>query len=217
MAITLVHDCDIDRRPDPQALNGDFRDTCMDEIAPDNTHDANQFHPGVLAPGGKGNEYEHRALLLFDLTKFIPASATITAAVWWLYVMTADTDTDHAYYLERLTRADWKEAEATWNSYKTGSSWTNPGGDFGTPPNPINLGAITTTGWKNYDVIDLVSDAWDDRAGICTFIMRRVDDEMTANGEVYFHAKNYQPYGPETHHLRITYILADRTFQVMVR
>jgi len=295
MAITLVHDCDIDRRPDPQALNGDFRDCCMDQIAPDIAHDGNQFHPGVFVPGGKGTEYEHRALLLFDLTKFIPASATITAAVWWFYVQITGA-TGQLFRAVRCRRHDWKEDEATWNAYKNpsdhgtaesgtantltdsdqswatdewvghnvyitagtgagqtrtvtgnnattltvssnwttnpdatsqyivGAIWEAPGASGTTSDRDtgvlVSIGTLPTTGWKNIDFLTLVSDAWANRDGICTFIVERFDAFMTTIGAAYIQAKNIGAapgYEWAPHHLRITYTLADRTFQVMVR
>lgn len=220
--ITLAHDCDIERRGDPIALNGDFRD-CFIEGPPGDyaTHDGTQVAVGVVVPGGKSSEYERRGLLLYDLNAYIPASATITAARWWIYVVATDAAAGHNFRLVRIRRHDWKEDEATWNSYKAGSPWTSPGaGDINNDRDPtqtVGLGAITATGWHDWDVLTLASDAWSNRGGICTFIMERFDSFMTAQGEVMFHAKNYRPYGPETHHLRITYYLADRTFQVMVR
>jgi hypothetical protein len=221
MAITLIHDCDVDRRDDPDTLNGDFRDTYLEELGAAFPHDGTQVAVGILVPGGKGSEYERRGLLLYDINAFIPASATITAARWWIYVMSTDAAPGHNFRLVRIRRHDWKENEATWNSYKTGSPWTSPGAsDVNNDRDPmvtVGLGAITTVGWKNYDVLTLGSDAWTNRSGICTFIMERFDMFMAAQGEIMFHAKNYHPYGPETHHLRITYTLADRTFQVMVR
>lgn len=219
--ITLVHDCDIERRDSPTALNGDFRDCYIEEIAPDNTHDGTQVAVGVVVPGGKGSQYERRGLLLYDLNAFIPASATITAARWWVYVMSTDAAPGHNFRLVRIRRHDWKEDEAAWNSYQTGFPWTSPGASDTNldrdPAYTVGLGAITTTGWHDWDVLTLASDAWSTRSGICTFIVERFDSFMTGQGEIMFHAKNYHPYGPETHHLRITYTLADRTFQVMVR
>lgn len=219
--ITLVHDCDVERRAGPLALNGDFRDTYIESVmGPNNPHDGTQVAVGVIVPGGKGSQYERRGLFLFDLNAFIPASATITAAVWWFYVNSTNAAPGHNFRAIRIRRHDWKEDEANWNSYKTGSSWTTAGAedvdDDRDPSVNASIGALDTTGWKSKNVLTLVSDAWSNRSGICTFIMERFDVFMADQGEAMLHAKNYQPYGPETHHLRITYTLAGRTFQVMV-
>jgi len=217
--ITLTHDCDIERRPVPLALNGDFRDTCMDENAPDSAQDVYQIHPGSF--GVKDEEYEHRALLYFDLKAFIPASATITAAVWHFYVVNLST-TGETFRAVRCRRHDWKEDEATWNSYKTGSAWTSPGASDTTSDRDtgvvVDFGTINTVGWHSKDILTLVSDAWANQGGICTFIfeMSSLIADPTANINV--DTKNYYAADPAlVHHLRITYTLADRTFQVMVR
>ena len=220
--VTIVHDCDVERRPVPTALNGDFRDCYIEaSYGQDSTHDGTQVAVGVVVPAGKGSAYERRGLVLYDLKGFIPASATITAARWWFYVVSTNAAPGHAFRIVRIRRHDWLEDQATWNSYKASSAWTSPGASDTTydrdPAITIGLGAITTTGWKDYDVLALTSDAWSTRGGTCTFVVERYDVYMTAQGEMMFHAKNYQPYGPETHHLRIAYTLDGRTFQVMVR
>lgn len=219
--ITVVHDCDIERRDDPTALHGDFRDCCFEDVNPDYNLNGTGVLVGIAWSGEQEKNFIRRGLVLYDLLAFIPAGATITAAVLWFYVTTADEDEDHSFRLVRIRRHDWVEDEATWNSYKTGSAWTTAGAeDMNNDRDPavaVTLGAITTTGWKNYNVLTLASDAWDNRGGICTFIMERYDNYLTVLGEVYFHAKEYRPYdvwGP--HHLRITYTLDSRTFQTMV-
>ena len=222
MAITLIHDCDIERRDDPTALNGDFRDTYIEGIAPDITHDGTQIVAGVVVPGGKGSEYERRALLLFDLNAFIPASATIVTALWHFYVVSTDSTSVQSFRIVRIRRHDWKEDEATWNSYKTGSAWGTAGASNTTTDRDtaisITLGPLITTGWFAKNALALVSDAWANRSGICTFILERNDGAMTTQGEAYIHAKNRRPYDvSQPHHLRITYTLDGRTFQAMVR
>jgi hypothetical protein len=225
MAITLVHDCDVERRPEPQALDGDFRDCFMDQIAPDGTHGmGNHIDVGVHVPGGKGSEYETRGLVLFDLLKFIPASAVIIAAVWWFYVQTTDAAPGHNFRAVRCRRHDWKEDEATWNAYKTGSNWAAAGASDVTADRDqavlVSIGTLNTTGWKNINFLTLVSDAWSNRSGICTFIFERFDVFMADTGAVFVYAKDIGDspgYKWAPHHLRITYTLDGRTFQALVR
>lgn len=228
MAITLVHDCDIERRADPTALGGDFRDTYFQGFFPDSNYGiGTNTVVGVEVPGGKGSEIEYRALYWFDLKAFIPASATITAAVWWLYVISSDALAGHSFRLQRIRRNvpggnEWVEDEVTWNDYKSGSAWAAPGASDTTNDRDttvaVGLGAITTAGWKNYDILSLVSDAWSNRNGICTFIFERNDPFMTAQGMIKPATKEYRVFNlHREHHLRITYTLDGRTFQVMVR
>ena len=224
MAITLVHDCDIDRRPNPQALNGDFRDCYMDDNAPTSTRDGPEISSGIVVPGGKGSDYELRGLVLYDLTKFIPKDATITAASWRFYVNSTNSTQAQSFQIVRIRRHDWKEDEATWNAYKTGSNWT-AGGASDTTSDRDNtifatLGPLIAAGWYAKTITAFVQDAWNNRSGICTFILERQDGWMTTAGMVHISAKNigaFPGYEDRPHHLRITYTLADRTFQVLVQ
>ncbi len=286
MVITLVHDCDIERRPVPAAVGGDFRDCHIDISAAHSNTDANFVTPGLK---DAKELFEVRALLLFDLTKFIPASATITAAVWWFNVQGTDA-TGQLFRAVRCRRQDWVENQASWNAFKNPQDYgtADPSGNdtlidgtkswatnewtgyrvhiktgtgagqtravvsnnattltvspnWSTNPNATStytvgnvweaagasdtaadrdtgvvdlLGNLPTTGWKNLNLINLVSDAWDNRSGICTFIMERYDD-LTHIGMAFIYTKNIG--GTYPHHLRITYTLDGRTFQVMVR
>lgn len=224
--ITLIHDADINRRASQQAKEGDFRDCELNETLPDTTHDYTQANAGVLVPGGKGSEYERRGLFWYDLKTFIPASASITAAAQWLYVATNTATGSMSFQLIRIRRNDeasgnhWKEAEATYNSYKSGSSWASPGASDTTSDRDTSvfktIGDITGTGWQSWDCLSLVSDAWNNQAGICTFILERSDGFMTTAGHIQYHCKEYEPYGALSHHLRVTYTLDSRTFQSYV-
>lgn len=221
--ITLVHDCDIERRDSPTAPNGDFRDTHLEEEYPDTNFDSNYAHyAGITGAGGKGAAWKSHAIYLYDLNAFIPASATITAAVWWFYVQFANTDAGHAFTVHRLVGdplvgipQDWFENEATWNDAKTGVPWDTPGGGCANPA--VLLGNITTTGWKNYNILAIVSDAWSNRDGICHLILRRTDGG-TDHGYISIASKSQHPVNPVyPHHLRVTYTLDSKTFQVMLR
>lgn len=71
----------------------------------------------------------YRSVIKFDLT-LIPSNAVITSAVLSLYCITDLASSPSRYSLYRLKRA-WVLAEATWNQWKIGSSWST-GGAFGT-------------------------------------------------------------------------------------
>ena len=221
MAVTLTHDCDVERRPVPLALNGDFRDTCMDQVAPDTAHDANQVHPGSF--GVKDEEYEHRALLYFDLAAFIPASATIVAAVWYFHVQSQNT-TGQLFRAVRCRRHDWKEDEATWNSYKSGSSWTTPGASgIGTDRDDPTTGVvdlfstINSVGWHAKSVINNVNEAWDNQGGVCTFIFEMYTGLGAPTANINVNTKNYYAADPTlVHQLSVAYQLSGRTFQALI-
>lgn len=130
MAVALVHDCDCERRPDPLAKEGDFRDCYMESgiQSEDTEHDLGLVAMGVVVPGGKGSEFEDRGLFLYDLKAFIPADAIITAAVWHPYIAATDAAGTHSFRAHRIRRHDLMEDHATWEAYKLYDSGTATGG-----------------------------------------------------------------------------------------
>lgn len=108
------------------------------------------------------NGYTRRTILEFDLSE-IPIDATIISASLRLYYRTyADTNpSGKTVWAYKLTRTDWEELQSTWNTYKTGSSWTTPGGDYVTS---APAGASTTFpagyGWMSWNVLAIVQDAF---------------------------------------------------------
>lgn len=225
MAVTLVHDCDIERRLSPLALEGDFRDAYLDQIAPTMAHgNGNQASVAVLDAGGKGGIYEHRALFLYDLAAFLPASATLTAAAWWWYVNATDCTDTMEMALVRMRRHDWVENQATWDQYKTGSDWGAAGAEDTDTDRDNGVVAsgivdLDDTGWHTTDVFTLADDAWDNQGKVCTWLAIRTN-ELSTVGQVFIQAKEIggspgYEYAP--HHLRVTYTLDGRTFGAVVR
>ncbi len=217
--VTLVHDCDIERRGDgsaPTDRGGDFRDQYIQSTDATRAYDSTQFNAGILGYGGdeKMGVYYIRALLWFDLNYFLPADAVVINAEWHYYIWQASGSPTHSYDISRITQTGWVEGEATWNEYATGLSWATVGGDYTiTNPSSIVLGNMNSTGWQVINILSMVIDAWYTRSGICTFILRRTDNDGD-DGEVLIHAKNYHPFGiDKPHHLRITYTLYGKTFQ----
>lgn len=68
------------------------------------------------------------SILKFDATA-IPDGQQIDSATLGLRNWTGNYIGDIAWAY-RLIRTDWIELEATWNRYKAGFLWTNPGGDY---------------------------------------------------------------------------------------
>lgn len=217
--ITLVHDVDIERRSAvaPDTIEGDFRDIRIFEGAPDTIQNAIESIAGFTNTGSKGDENEYRALQYFDLDSFIPPGATIVSAVWWIYVHSVSAVAGHTFRIDRITQIGWVEAQATWNDYATSTAWTTPGGDIDTGTT-VAIGDITTTGWKSFTITSMVTDAWNSRGKICTFLLRREDDETAPiTGLVSFRPKDRYSAEPEkVQHIRITYTLDGKTFQVIV-
>ncbi len=216
--ITIVHDCDVQRRGDgsaPADDEGDFRDTHMEAGAPDSAQNTTQFDAG-MEDSGKNGVNQIRGLILFDLNSFLPADAVITAAVWHFEVFLTTAIAGQTFYIKRCTRTDWVETACTWNKYDGTNTWTLAGGDMATPE--VTLGDLTTTGWKSFDIKTIVDDAWDNRSGILTFIMFRKSADDNTPGQVAIHAKNKHPTSPDQpHHLRITYTLDSKTFEAVIQ
>ncbi len=212
-AVTVVHDCDIEMLDSPTALGGVFRNCKLSDEYP--TYN----YYGDLAAGkqasGKGSFHFH-ALVRFDLNRFIPADATITAAVWHVYYYTSVGGPDpHTYHVRRCVRTDWVEDEATWNVYKTGSNWAQSGGELADPT--ITLGNIEGSGWQTFTITDMATDAWANRSGICTFILRRYDINNDT-GYIGIYSKQDRPLDAEhIHHLRITYTLDGKRHEALIR
>ncbi len=75
----------------------------------------------------------------------------------------------------RVTRSDWTETGVTWNEYKSGFSWTTPGGDF-TAVDKVTKVQNFTTGVGNYaltwDLTTLAQDALDNRSGVLDIMLK---------------------------------------------
>ena len=290
--ITLIHDADIERRGDgsaPTDLDGDFMDTWLDEgsgpFDPHGTAGAHKIGRNASSkevPAGRAN-----GLYLYALNYYRPADAAIVSAAWHFYVYQRDNLTGATFGVDRCTRTNWVENEATWvgyrepqdngvaegggndylddtnkswttdewagkivrifggtgtgqartvssntatrltvspnwttnpdntSTYAVGDLWGTPGGDITTPSIAITT---PTVGWESPDITSMVTDAWNNRNGICTFIARRTDNYATAGLKYFYHyTKNYRPTdATKPHHLRVTYTLSGKTFEAMI-
>jgi hypothetical protein len=211
--IAIVHDCDIERAL-PISQVGPFRDCWLDEENPDANNNSVTAFAGIGTEGKELGIRRH-ALLYYDLNHFLPADAAIDSATWYIYVYSGIFHVDHNYQLNREDWANypWVQAEATWNDYKSGTAWATEGGDFTTPQ--IDLGAIVGNAWHSFTVTDLVTDAWSNRNGICTFGCMRDDDYIANVGYIEFiTVGTWTDF--RQHHLRVNYHLHEKTFERVV-
>lgn len=125
---------------DPDASAGDDIDVWL------------QDHPNII-----------RGIFEYDISG-LPAEVTLDSASLQLYYRWFGNldPVGKTVWAYKLTRTDWVELEATWNSYKTGSAWTTPGGDYVTS---APAGGSTTFpasfGWMTWNVLAIVQDAYD--------------------------------------------------------
>jgi len=134
-----------------------------------------------------------RPLLEFDISG-LPADQTLLSATLELYyVEISGTDpVGKTIWAYKQSHPDWVEAEATYNIYKTGSNWTNPGGDYVTSD---PAGGSTTFpadyGWMSWDILDICQDAYD--SSIAVEILLRFETEGLSSeySGGYFYSNNY--------------------------
>jgi hypothetical protein len=149
---------------------------------------------------GSNNIFEARALtegqavrgpVQFSVTwgTDVPPGAVISLAKLRLYYCSypVDDPVGRSIYALRLLRRDWVELEATWNIYKTGSSWTTAGaGSDGNDYTSVDAATAVVPasfGWMEWDVTEQVKTA---QTGSFdpAFIMRMVQ-EIVGVGESY--------------------------------
>ena len=130
----------------------------------------------VLYAGGNKSAWE-RTIVDFDVVEIDGAKILGASLVRDISLL---SNGGHQAKLSRCTRpGEWIEGEVTWLRYKTGSDWTNEGGDFDDtgPPPALTYSEPTTTGVHELvGLVSFVEDALDSRGGIVSLITR-LDDE----------------------------------------
>ncbi|MGH6999371.1 MAG: DNRLRE domain-containing protein [Phenylobacterium sp.] len=155
-------------------------DSSMDKEAPTNNYGALVFlWLGANVSGGSKTE-NRRSILNFDVSSL--AGATINSALLRRAIQSS-TGGGFAATVYRCTRpADWVEAEATWNNYKSATAWTAAGGDYdASTPTPVGYTEPGATG--QFDITGLaafVTDALANRSGIVSVILRANDEAPTS-------------------------------------
>ncbi len=133
--------------------------------------------------------YDHRIILEFDISD-IPDNATFSQGSLYLYYYEWISQNVSGQYVwaNKLTRTDWVEAQATWNIYKTGSNWTSAGGDYVTSnPARTSTGMPGSYGWVNWNVKDIVIDAYDNNNNVEILLNR----QTTISAQAHFYSKEY--------------------------
>ncbi len=126
-----------------------------------------------------------RAFLEFDISD-IPAGAIIISASLALEITAAAPLSNWPSHVYRLLRTDWEEGAATWNVYKTATSWdslgcSTDGVDY-TSVNGVAFNLPSGTGQKFIMGLGtLAQDALDNRLGaLCLFLRRDTESGSTA-------------------------------------
>ena len=106
----------------------DGNDTVIASALPDDASGYLNTVNTVIVTHGKATQLD-RSLISFDISS-VPSAAKIKSAHLNI-ILTGTTVGDFTILVRRLTR-NFVNGQATWNSYQTGSAWTNPGGDLST-------------------------------------------------------------------------------------
>lgn len=137
------------------------KDIHLNKFQPDTNFELGSGYP--VEVGWTTGKVERRALLRADLSSKIAAGSTITGADLYLHIGALNPHESSRYTGYRSLQA-WVEDEATWNIYKSGTSWGEAGchlanTDFEVSPGfgPWNP---TETGWTSVDCTSFVQDAW---------------------------------------------------------
>ena len=129
-----------------------------------------------------------RSTLKFNFSA-LPNGATITSSKLYLYYSYGfGTVSGRTYWAYRLTRTDWSESQSTWNIFKTGSNWTNAGGDYSTT-NGASITMPGSYGWVNWDVTAQVQYAQANVSKIAHFLIKDGSENSGIFGS--FNSNNY--------------------------
>ncbi len=114
-----------------------------------------------------------RGLVSFDFSASVPAGATITTATLSMYAY--NVSSGMPIVVNRMLRNDWVENQATWNIYKTSSSWGTVGAlnstsDY-TTTNSATANCPASVGWMSWNVKDQVQTARDSVGGVANFLL----------------------------------------------
>ena len=114
-----------------------------------------------------------RAIFTMDFSSLsIPAGSTINVATLSLYASYSSAGRTIEVY--RVLRADWSEAQSTWNIYKTGNNWTTAGcGSDGNDYTSVDMVSFAgASGWNNCSVVAQVQTALDSIGSISHFLLK---------------------------------------------
>lgn len=157
----------------PVTIQPATRDTLLDESAKTTNYGGGAF----LEVCGYGGGYNERVLVTFDFAASVPAGAVINVATLSLYLFGYGDAANMPVSVSRMLRTTWVSAQATWNIFKTGSSWgtvgcLNSSTDYtatdaasATLPNP------SAAGWITWDVKKLAQTARDSVSGVLHLVL----------------------------------------------
>ena len=130
------------------------------------------------------------SLIEFGLES-LPTNAEIYQASLALYAFNYDGYSNIPVGVYKQLHTDWEELQATYNIYKTGSSWTTQGGDYVTsdPAGVVMMIPAASQGWVQWDILDIVNDARN--RGIPVELLIKATVHGNAHSDAGFCSKEY--------------------------
>ena len=178
------------------------KDACIFEHFPDqNPGEADDL--GVINYYYGAVEDIQRVLIQFDMSA-LPANAVLYQSTLWLfwYMQMASVGDYIIHTIKRLTRSDWDETNVTWSSYKPGSAWTTPGGDF-VETHEVHGGfssaADEPNTWLGFYVDGIVGDVIDGGSRIVNFIIKSYHEKYNPEQPGNYKSTGYQFYRDSEH------------------
>jgi len=153
------------------------KDTRISQTSVDTNYGTEDYIEIYAAASNK-----RKCLLSFDMSASIASGSTINSAELRLQCTAGTSGRTVKCY--RLLRTDWVEGEATWNVYKTGSSWGTAGAgnsstDYSTTDAAEHATETSYDYLATWDVTKQVQTALDSVAGVTHFLL--VDEGADAN------------------------------------
>ncbi len=176
------------------------KDTYLQEGAPTANYGS---LTSLLAASKTSGAMNRRSILEFDISG-IPSGVSISGATLSLYSYSDSYDGGGGLEAYKLARTDWIEGQAAWNIYKTSSSWTAVGGDYVTS-NPSGANLTAGTGWKNFNILAIAQDAYDNSNPVEVLIRVKRESYDGYDRRNYFYSKEYSVDASLRPKLVITY------------
>ena len=160
------------------------KDTILDKGNPNNNYATSIY----VAVYNVNAATIYRNLLHFDISD-IPANAIFSQGDLILVCLLVDNTTSRSVQLNRLSLTDWVEAQATWNIYKTGSSWTTAGGDY-TTTNAATT-AVANVGTYTWNAATLIQDCYDNQSKNVHLLLKYETEPVESWSGKYFKSKEH--------------------------
>jgi len=124
-----------------------------------------------------------RSLIMYNFIGYFPANINVKKATLTLYVSTIDSNINISFY--KLTKL-WVEAQATWNIYSTGNTWSTAGGDFGSAIASYTINVSLDDCFISFDLPGSLIKDWIVNPGENYGVLIKMTNESAADNSISF-------------------------------